>query len=206
MRNDRSEFVAGKPDVQMKCWRLNSERRRQISVEIERNRMIRRWAYGCCRAGKARQRRAVHVPRRDQPRALMLPQNGGEFSSIAQILYVHMADTGDKRRVVQKKQRRTRRRGRQNTLQPSEGVRIERPVVPTRHDRDRSARHRFRGSRAGNAGRPPRAHSRQARPRASNRDRHDCPAPRRTESQVATVAERGGRKRPCTVHQLDRRK
>src|SRR6516164_2249371 len=94
VRDDGAEVLRRGPDMQMECWRLNNERRRQTRVEIERNGMIGRRAYcgGC--AGEACDRRTVHMSRSDQPRAAMPLHNGGKLRGIAQILHIHMLDPG----------------------------------------------------------------------------------------------------------------
>ena len=61
----------------------------------------------------------------------MPPHNGGKLASIAQILHIHVTDAGNKRRVMHEKQGGARWRSRQNTLQPSEAFRPERPVIAT---------------------------------------------------------------------------
>src|SRR3974377_2546873 len=73
MRDHLSESVVGNPHVQMKCRRLDRERRWPPRIEVECDGMIRRWADGRCSAGETRQRSAVDVSGGHQPRAPMPP-------------------------------------------------------------------------------------------------------------------------------------
>ena len=94
--------------MQMKSWRLDFERRRKAFFEVEGDCMVWRWADRRRDAEKLRECRPMHMTGGDKARARMPSQNIGERSRIAQILHVHVVDSGHERRVVQKYQGRPR--------------------------------------------------------------------------------------------------
>jgi hypothetical protein len=106
MRNQVAKALARKPRMQMKSRWLDFERRRQAVFEVEGDCMVWRWADRRRDAEKLRERRPMHMTGGHKARARMLSQDIGERSSIAQILHVHVVDSGHERRVVQKYQGR----------------------------------------------------------------------------------------------------
>ena len=125
MRNDAAESLARKPGVEMKCRRLDLERWLSQVFQIQIDRMVGRRANRGRDTGKHRQRRAMNVPGGDQPHARMAPDDRREFAGIEQILAVHVPDAGLERRMVQKQERRSVRRGSQNFFEPLQGNRFE---------------------------------------------------------------------------------
>ena len=106
VRDNAAEVIAGGPDVQMERRRFNCEGRRQARIEIKCDGMIGRRTNRGCRARESRQHGAMHVAGGNEPRAAMTAQNLGKVARIAQVLHIHMGDTGFKRRMMQEKKRR----------------------------------------------------------------------------------------------------
>ena len=86
MRHDGAEFPTRKPEVQMKCRRLDRERWRPARIEIECDRMSGGGANGGCHSGKACQCGAVHMPSGDKPRSSIPPHDFGKVAGIAEVL------------------------------------------------------------------------------------------------------------------------
>src|SRR5689334_9541208 len=89
MRDNRSELLTGRPEMQMKCRGFDRERRRQAPVQVECDGMIGRRAYRGRDACETRQHGAMHVSGRDQLCAWMLPHYTGKVVGVAEILHIH---------------------------------------------------------------------------------------------------------------------
>jgi hypothetical protein len=109
MCHHAAEFVARKPDVEVKGRRLDIERGRQVLLEIERHRVIRRRTDCGGGTGKHRRRCAVYMTGGDEPNPWVPTQNGFEKFRVAQILHIHVRDACHDRRVVDEQQSRARR-------------------------------------------------------------------------------------------------
>ena len=100
VRDDAAEVLAGTPDVQMERRRFDRKGWRQARIEIECDGMIGRRTNRGCRARESRQHGAVHMAGGNQPRAGVTAQDRRKIAGIAQVLHIHMGDTGCKRRMM----------------------------------------------------------------------------------------------------------
>src|SRR6185437_9918437 len=70
---------------------------------------------------------------RDEPHTPMSAYYGRQRVGVVQVIHIHVADSGDKRRVMQKQQRRTTCRAGQNRVKPAKRVAVELAVWRSRY-------------------------------------------------------------------------
>src|SRR5207247_3980111 len=107
MGNHAAKSLARKPGVEMKCRRLDLERRLAQFCQIQIDGVIwrrtnRRWD-----TGEHRQDRAMNVAGGDQLHARMAIDDDGKLAGVEEILTVHVPDAGLERRMVKEQQRRS---------------------------------------------------------------------------------------------------
>ena len=105
MGNHAAKSLARKPGVEMKCRRLDLERRPAQFCQIEIDGVIWRRTNRRLDSGEHRQDRAMNVTGGDQLRARMAFDDSRKLAGIEQILAVHVPDAGLERRMVQKQER-----------------------------------------------------------------------------------------------------
>ena len=105
MGNHAAKSLARKPGVEMKCRRLDLERRLAQFCQIEIDGVIWRRTNRRLDSGEHRQDRAMNVTGGDQLRARMAFDDSRKLAGIEQILVVHVPDAGLERRMVQKQER-----------------------------------------------------------------------------------------------------
>src|SRR5258705_10860206 len=102
MGNHAAKALARKPGVEMKCRRLDLERRLAQFSQIEIDGVIWRRTNRQLDSGEHRQDRAMNVTGGDQLRARMAFDDSRKLAGIEQILAVHVPDAGLERRMGQK--------------------------------------------------------------------------------------------------------
>ena len=105
MRDKAAKVLAGKPGVQMKGRWLDLERRLTQLRQIKIYCVIWRRADRGRNAREHRQRRAMNVTGRDQLHAGMALNDCSQFSSIMQVLAIHVPNAGQERRMMQEHER-----------------------------------------------------------------------------------------------------
>ena len=106
MGNHAAKSLAWKPGVEMKCRRLDLERRLAQFCQVQIDGVIWRRTNRRSDSGEHRQDRAMNVTGGDQLCARMAFDDSRKLAGIEQILAVHMPDAGLERRMVQEQDRR----------------------------------------------------------------------------------------------------